>query len=55
MRAADTEYWVLIDPKKNIWKQVEEAEARFYSAVETRLRYAIPRSALGDLYGTKGK
>lgn len=45
-RQDDIEWWVLVDPKTNSWRQVSEAEARRYPVVEGRLRYAVSTAAI---------
>jgi hypothetical protein len=45
----DCEWWVLVEPKTNRWRQVSEDEARFYPVVQCRLKYALTHQMLDAL------
>jgi hypothetical protein len=43
------EYWVLVDPKRNRWKQVTMPEFSAYPVGEIRHTTAFPRTAIDQI------
>jgi hypothetical protein len=44
------EWWILIDPRKNIWAQTTEAIARNHPVAQYRTRHAFTYRQMEQLY-----